>query len=435
MSRRFLWIFALVFAVQPLAAQPQHQDARLKYGDRVYAEAVTGLSDSAGFARVDLLLRIAYDFMVFERNGTATPDSAFRGGVEVSVNLQKDGVSVGSFSFGARTATAAYTDTDRRDQFLLLQRTMYLEDGTYTALIIVSDRGSTREQSITQTFKAQRFDSVRIGTPVILTAGAAEGAMQVFGYSGFLPFAARSVLAIPTEANRQAEWHVVLERLNRGKEIVFEGKLQPSAAVQNVSLARASGDVERLEFLPCDACVGQYVLLELPLDSVDTGPYKLIVAALQNGSGDTVTVDTEIFWRDMPYSMRDIEFAVEAMKYILTNEEFEAMKDGDVNYMRQQFRRYWEERDPTSGTAFNELMAEYFKRADQAFYKFQTLFEPNGITTDRGKVYILFGPPEDTQRILSSDEPAMEVWQYPSLSKTFRFIDPERNGNFRLMED
>ena len=145
--------------------------------------------------------------------------------------------------------------------------------------------------------------------------------------------------------------------------------------------------------------------------------------------------DLRILWRDMPFSMRDIEFAIDAMRFILTKEEYDRIKRGDERDMQRAFRRYWKERDGVPETEQNEMMTEYFRRVDEAYYRFQTLYVRNGIQTDRGKVYVLFGPPEDIQRIMSIEEPLMEIWSYPSLGKTFRFVDRERDGNLRLMEE
>jgi hypothetical protein len=229
------------YAVQPVAAQPEQ---KLKYGQLLYAEMVPCLSDSAGVGRMDLLLRVSYDFMVFERAKDAGTDAPFRGGVEVSVNLRRDGNSIGSINFGASTAANGYSETDRRDQFLLLQRTLFLEPGEYTALIVVSDIGSTRESAINRSFRVVRFDEPRLGTPIILETDSLVRLNGVYGYAGFLPFATKAALAIPSENGRDGDWYVILERRSRPREVIFEGQVQPTGTVGRKSLSRESGLVE-----------------------------------------------------------------------------------------------------------------------------------------------------------------------------------------------
>jgi GWxTD domain-containing protein len=176
-------------------------------------------------------------------------------------------------------------------------------------------------------------------------------------------------------------------------------------------------------------------VLELPIEKLDVGPYALKVRVAGASLTDSVSTRTAIYWRNMPYSLRDINFAIDAMRYILTKEEYDRMRSGNEREMMRAFRRYWRDQDRTPETEYNELMTEYFMRVDETIDRYQTLFERNGAMTDRGKVYILFGPPEETQRILNQDDPAQEIWNYPSLNKSFHFIDRNHNCDYKLYEE
>jgi len=79
------------------------------------------------------------------------------------------------------------------------------------------------------------------------------------------------------------------------------------------------------------------------------------------------------------------------------------------------------------------MMAEYFRRVDYAFTSFRTLKEENGVLTDRGKIYILFGKPTAIERSLAPGGPPRELWKYSSLNKEFMFEDPSRQGNYKLI--
>jgi GWxTD domain-containing protein len=216
---------------------------------------------------------------------------------------------------------------------------------------------------------------------------------------------------------------------------VFDETIQPEAILEGAYPAGQSGVVEDFHLHARKQADGDIAVLSLPFSVMDVGRYRLLVTAAWEGGSDTVSLPTEIFWRDMPFSMRDLDFAIDAMRFILTSEEYKQMKRGDMESMQKAFRNFWKERDATPETEYNEMMAEYFRRVDQAFYKFQTLYERNGAQTDRGKVYVLFGPPEEIQRVMNRDEPINEIWEYPSLGKTFRFIDKSRDGNLRLLEE
>ena len=126
------------------------------------------------------------------------------------------------------------------------------------------------------------------------------------------------------------------------------------------------------------------------------------------------------------------EEAIESRKYILTDAQLDSMLTGTPDEQQQKFRAFWKKKDPTPRTVWNEYMVEYFRRVDEAFEKYRTVKTMNGVYTDRGRIHILYGPPEDVERMLPPDGPPQEIWLYPSLKIKFIFIDPSRNGSYYL---
>jgi GWxTD domain-containing protein len=74
---------------------------------------------------------------------------------------------------------------------------------------------------------------------------------------------------------------------------------------------------------------------------------------------------------------------------------------------------FWRQRDPTPGTAENEFKTEHFRRINYANYYLGRQSPMPGWKTDRGRIYIILGEPNDVQRFESGQEtyPA-EVWFY-----------------------
>ena len=62
-----------------------------------------------------------------------------------------------------------------------------------------------------------------------------------------------------------------------------------------------------------------------------------------------------------------------------------------------------------------------------------TLRQPDGTRTDRGRIYILYGPPSSTERKLNPSGAYREVWTYGRLGRTFVFEDQNRSGNYLLV--
>ncbi len=83
------------------------------------------------------------------------------------------------------------------------------------------------------------------------------------------------------------------------------------------------------------------------------------------------------------------------VRYIITRNEDKAYKKLRTEEQRTLFiERFWRRRDPTPETLFNEFRAQFFRRVAQTKHLFQDSPYP-GWRTDRGKMYVLLGPPDD----------------------------------------
>ena len=128
----------------------------------------------------------------------------------------------------------------------------------------------------------------------------------------------------------------------------------------------------------------------------------------------------------------DVEIAMKQMKYILSNDERKELKNKDKQDKEQLFYQIWKKRDPTPETEQNELMEEYFQRVEYVNEHFSG-WQP-GWETDRGMIYILFGPPDEIQRTSPSagNSTIYQIWNYLKVSKQFVFRDQNGFGDYRL---
>src|SRR5437016_9224042 len=86
----------------------------------------------------------------------------------------------------------------------------------------------------------------------------------------------------------------------------------------------------------------------------------------------------------------------EDVAYIITDEERAAFKQLSNDKERDSFiEAFWQRRDPTPDTVENEFKEEHYRRMAYANEHF-----PAGIPgwkTDRGKMYIMYGPPDEIE--------------------------------------
>ncbi len=82
----------------------------------------------------------------------------------------------------------------------------------------------------------------------------------------------------------------------------------------------------------------------------------------------------------------------EDVRWIITDEELSAFKKLTTNAERDQFiESFWQRRDPTPDTAENEYKEEHYRRIAYANEHFAA--GAPGWKTDRGRIYIMYGPP------------------------------------------
>ncbi len=117
------------------------------------------------------------------------------------------------------------------------------------------------------------------------------------------------------------------------------------------------------------------------------------------------------------------------VRYIITKEERKIFLDLPDSEKREFQEEFWSRRDPDLFTDENEFKEEYFQRIDEA----NRLFHGGrpGWLQDRGRIYILFGPPSErhTYSMQRSTKPR-EVWYYGNFPVIF--IDHMGAGDYKL---
>jgi len=102
------------------------------------------------------------------------------------------------------------------------------------------------------------------------------------------------------------------------------------------------------------------------------------------------------------------KWLTEDVAYIITNEERAEFRSLQTRDEYERFiEQFWKRRDPTPGTEENEFKEEHYRRIAYANEHFE---DPNGLPgwkTDRGRIYITYGPPDEIQ-----SHPESEQWNY-----------------------
>jgi GWxTD domain-containing protein len=115
--------------------------------------------------------------------------------------------------------------------------------------------------------------------------------------------------------------------------------------------------------------------------------------------------------------------------YIITSEERAAFKKLATDDERESFiETFWERRNPNPGSPENEFKEEYYRRIAYANEHYASGFP--GWKSDRGRIYIMYGPPDEVDDHPSGgnyerppSEGGGETSTYPFEQWRYRYID------------
>ncbi|MEO8169061.1 MAG: GWxTD domain-containing protein, partial [bacterium] len=169
------------------------------------------------------------------------------------------------------------------------------------------------------------------------------------------------------------------------------------------------------------------VFLEYDHSVLPIGDYKMYVQALPSKvlpDAKVLATTSRLFsvhWAGMPKNVKDLDVAIEQLRYIAKDKELDKLKDAATQEEKQKlFLEFWKKRDPNPNTIRNEKMDEFYGRVDYANKHFKHYTE--GWRTDMGMVYILFGTPNNVDRHpFDSDSKPYEIWSYYDLNYNFVF--------------
>ena len=115
---------------------------------------------------------------------------------------------------------------------------------------------------------------------------------------------------------------------------------------------------------------------------------------------------------DLPQSYK--KWLEEEVAYLIASLEKEVFSKLQTDRERDLFiEAFWKQRDPTPGTPENEFKKEHYRRINYVNHFFGRGTPIPGWRTDRGRVYIILGEPNDIQRYEGKTQiyPA-EIWFY-----------------------
>lgn len=438
----FLFLTSTLFAQLPFF-RPFFSTTDREFGKLFFYEVINLISEDTSKSRIDVNFRIANDLLTFVKNPLSSPTYIANFTISAEI-IDKEGKSIARKIFSGHRATDNFEETNSKDIYTQGNFRFDLTPGNYRLILLIEDEQSNqllrRERNITlKPFKPYSFEtsdltiiqeSNQIGDTIILLPTNIGNRVN-FGmdFTVYVQFTDK-----PTEFSYILFF---LSEFGRKKEIK-KASIQPDEITNNKIFVfkENPGDTIFTYFLLPSQPQNYYSLL-IPFngDSLDLGEYELYFYVkfkdttgkeIQKAFSKRFTVE----WIDMPFSLQNLDYAIEILEYIATPDEMAKLRFGTPQARLIKFKEFWVQRDPTPKTVYNELMAEYYRRVDHAYINFATMRERDGARTDRGKVFILYGQPTKIERKYTPGRSTEEIWYYEPIKRKFVFVD--QYGSFKL---
>lgn len=422
-----------------------------------YYEALNLSAEDTAKSRVDIPFRISYNFFIFVKNEKfiSSADTSeyirrwlFTAKADISIELlDQEGVSVARELLRKEIGTNEPERTTHRNEFLQGIFSFVLPPGEYTAVFQVDDLESDQQfLDKSKKFVLHNFSKKAIEISDVLFIEPLKDQRQdvkefipvnlggdVFFSRDFDAYCEISYNATSLNALRLTYSLYKFDETRGDTTFYIRDSLAQNAIANPFTLDILRTETSYLYRLKESSAPRKLAsMLQLKGEQLPQGKYELRILVSDGMNSQIHLHPFNVRWVNMPRSLYDLEFAVEVLDYIASKEEKSDLKAMFTKRQKKKFDDFWKKRDPTPNTALNEAMAEYYRRVDYTLENFNTMKVQNGYKTDRGKVYILYGQPTNTERKFSPTAPPKEIWVYENLKKRFVFIDENRSGDYKL---
>jgi len=373
-------------------------------------------SEDSSLSRLDVYIDLAYDILQFVKQD----GNSFKASYEVEVALFDEGKEyVTGKLWEEEIVVHSFQEACSKTKFNRSKASFDLKPGKYTLSITITDLDIKKSFQRTKQVELKDFSKERIGLSDVVFADAIE--VDSSGIRNITPNL-RGALE-DTESAFYAYFEIYPRIPVDSLQVNYKIIDSFNSSIAKRSYRVDAGPQRIKEFIDLKSLVAK------------PGGYYLIIEVSAGGYKNRCRKKFYIGGEGLPVFMENLDSAIQPMKYIAKPSDFKAMVEAKGEEKQRLFNDFWKKRDPTPGTKPNELKQEFYRRVEYANRRFTVYFlNKDGWRTDRGRIYIIYGPPSEVERIPATiDSPPREVWHYKHLDRTFLFIDRSGMGDFELV--
>jgi len=420
-SKYLFFFFILFYFAADIHTQPKGND---NLHSRKLSLLEKNIIDGDSTGHFFISYRIPYRLLVFEKN-----NGNFIGRISLDLDIQQSGKVVLRQSSSKGVQADSYDKTKSATDYIEGIIQFDLKKGEYVILpylnLIKGEEGVPLDSLHIQKID---FENGKILSPLIVKHET-ENCDKPYNFrlintANAIPYSSSDcTILIPVRDENIRSINVVIEQ---DKKEVFKKDLN-KYFTSALTLIECNGHIV-IDSLSKGKKI-KYFLLDEFSGKLIEGSSKFIIKASDEKPAE---FNREVLWNNKPRSLMNPEFAIHLLDIIADKAVVDTMLDADEKNYDKVLQKFWSGKNPNKNIAYNELEAEFYRRADFAIENFKTLDNNNGAKSDRGKVYIRYGKPDEIKRDYSNPNAIVEIWKYAQINKEFLFTDRSGLGNYTL---
>ena len=352
-------------------------------------------------------LSLANGTLSFQRSGPL-----FEAGYRVDATF-RSGSFTRQLASDQTVRVSNFAETQRADESVIFQQSLFLPPGDVTVTLLVHDRNSGRYSRDERAVTVPKLDTgPALSSIVPLYRG--EGRTARSGLPDLLvnprstvPYGGDTLRLYFEAYGVPAGTPLVLRVVDERNAEVWRG----TTALSGNQLLRAA-------------------VVRLGPGSLPIG--RLRIQGMVAGGRDTVQsmVLVSFFEQWVAANFDDV---LNMLRYFGAEDAIRAMRAAPDSARPDLWRKFWQTTDPNPTTPENEALQQYFTRLQSANARFREGTDP-GWLTDRGEVFISLGEPDEIFDQGSDLQGQRRVirWTYTRGRLVLDYVDESGFGRFRL---
>jgi hypothetical protein len=324
-------------AVAPAPAQVEVQGKHRESDEQsLFVDAISFAGRGGAGPRVDVFVQVGHDILSFVKNGEKY-DAAYEMTITV---FDSTNTLVSEKLWTEEVKGMTFDQSVSPSATSISQRSLPIGPGRYLLRVVMFDRESKVSRQLTRQLLVSDYaaSDFSMSDIMLLSRVTMQGDRR-----SITPSISANIGTIPESFFEYIEVYNT-RGLDTVKFVstILDGKGDPVVTADTlVSLKPGRAEL----------------ILRVPHGNLPIGDYRLVVSARSPKARDddaslaTTNRIVVVRWQGLPRSVKDLDLAIEQLRYIAKDDEYSILKDAKTAEEKQaKFLEFWKKRDPNPNT-------------------------------------------------------------------------------------